>query len=196
MNAKRSFFHWNIENPKPVKKLDQSPLKKTVHLPTFATAPLDQVETHKMEFAMFNTEGDIAKEYVEYEEHKEYNEEFNTDRSIVKGHINSHEEVRAPRLWICGGYSQDEFRAFKHQWSLFRGYHSGMDEVELRYQLLDSITGPLEEAMYDAFGDETYTIPDNRMLEELEKFAVKEIIKHVKYPTKISEKNPVNRILR
>jgi hypothetical protein len=31
-------------------------------LPTIATAPLDQVETHKMEFAMFNTEGDIAKE--------------------------------------------------------------------------------------------------------------------------------------
>jgi hypothetical protein len=111
--------------------------------------------------------------------------------STAKGHINSHEEVRAPRLWICGGYSQDEFQAFKHQWSLFRGYHSGMEDMELRYQLLDSINGPLEDAMYDAFGDETYTIPDNRMLEELEKFAVKEIIKHVKYPTKISEKNPV-----
>jgi hypothetical protein len=63
-----------------------------------------------MEFDMFNTEGNIAKEYevyVEYEGYEEFDEEFNTDRSIAKGHINPHEEVRAPRLWICGGYSQD-----------------------------------------------------------------------------------------
>ena len=49
-----------------------------------------------MELDTFNTEGDIAKEYgvyVEYEEYEEYNEEFHTDRSIAKGHINSHEEV-------------------------------------------------------------------------------------------------------
>jgi hypothetical protein len=181
-----------VKKPRPALNAHEDP-------PTIATATLDQVETHKREFAMFNTEGDIAKvyvEYEEYEEYEEYNEEFNTDRSTAKGHINSHEEVRAPRLWICGGYSQDEFQAFKHQWSLFRGYHIGKEDMELRYQLLDSINGPLEDAIYDAFGDETYTIPDNRMLEELEKFAVKEIIKHVKYPTKISEKNPVNRILR
>jgi hypothetical protein len=113
-----------------------------------------------MEFAMYNTEGDIAKEYVEYEVHKEHNEEFNTDRSIVKGHINSYEEVRAPRLWICGGHSQNEFQSFKHQWSLFRGYHRGMDDGELRYQLLDSISGPLEDAMYEAFGNRTYAIPE------------------------------------
>jgi hypothetical protein len=126
--------------------------------------------------------------YVEYEE---LNEEFNTDRSIAKGHINSHEELRAPRLWICGGYSHDEFQAFKHQWSLFIGYHRGMDDKEFRYQLLDSINGPLEDTMYDAFGRKIYTIPDTTMLEELEKFAVKETIKYVNYSTKISEENPV-----
>jgi hypothetical protein len=66
-----------------------------------------------------------------------------------------------------------------------------MDDKELRYQLLDSINGPLEDAMYDAFGSKIYTIPDNIMLEELEKFAVKEIIKYVNYSTKVSEENPV-----
>jgi hypothetical protein len=54
-----------------------------------------------------------------------------------------------------------------------------MDDKELRYQLLDSINGPLEDAMYDAFGSKIYIIPDTIMLEELEKFAVKEIIRYV-----------------
>jgi hypothetical protein len=122
-----------VKKPRPALNAHKDPL-------TIATAPLDQVETHKMEFAMFNTEEDIAKVYVEYEEYEEYNKEFNTDRSTAKGHINSHEEVRAPRLWICGGYSQDELQAFKHQWSLFKGYHSGMDDKELRYQLLTKMS--------------------------------------------------------
>ena len=51
-----------------------------------------------------------------------------------------------------------------------------MDNGELRYQLLDSINGPLEDAMYDIFGSKLYTIPDTVLLEELEKVAVKEII--------------------
>ena len=93
------------------------------------------MKTYKTEFDMFNMNRNMAKEYegyVEYEEYEEFDEEFNTDRSIAKGHITSHEEVRAPRLWICGGYNQEEFQAFKHQWSLFRGCHSGMDNRELR----------------------------------------------------------------
>jgi hypothetical protein len=179
-----------ISTPRNTVKKTRPALSAHVDLPTLATAPHDQVKTHKMEFDIFNTEGDIAKEYEVYVEYKE-DEEFNDDRSIAKGHINSHEEVRAPRLWICGGYSQDEFQAFKHQWSLFRGYHNGMDDKELRYLLLDSINGPLEDAMYNAFGSKIYTIPDTIMLEELEKFAVKEIIKYVNYSTKVSEKNPV-----
>jgi hypothetical protein len=89
------------------------------------------VKTYKMEFDMFNTNRNMAKEYVDYEEYEEFDEEFNTDRSIAKGHITSHEEVHAPRLWIRGGYNQDEFQAFKHQWSLLRGCHSGMDDREL-----------------------------------------------------------------
>jgi hypothetical protein len=93
------------------------------------------VKTYKTEFDMFNMNRNMAKEYegyVEYEEYEEFDEEFNTDRSIAKGHITSYEEVRTPRLWICGGYNQEEFQAFKHQWSLFRGCHSGMDNRELR----------------------------------------------------------------
>ena len=46
--------------------------------------------------------------------------------------------------------------------------------------------------MYDVFGSKIHTISDTEMLEELQKFAVKEIIaKPVNYSTKISEKNPV-----
>jgi hypothetical protein len=67
-----------------------------------------------------------------------------------------------------------------------------MDDRELRYQLLDNINGPLEDAMYDVFGSKIYTISDTVMLEELEKVAVKEIIaKSVNYSTKFSEENPV-----
>ena len=67
-----------------------------------------------------------------------------------------------------------------------------MDERELRYQLLDSINGPLEDAMNEIFGSNFYTIPDIILLEELEEVAVKEIIaKSVNCSTKFSEKNPV-----
>jgi hypothetical protein len=85
-----------INTPRNTVKKPRPALNAHEDLPTIATAPLDQVETHKMELDTFNTEGDIAKEYgvyVEYEEYEEYNEEFHTDRSIAKGHINSHEEV-------------------------------------------------------------------------------------------------------
>ena len=50
-----------------------------------------------------------------------------------------------------------------------------MDDRELRYQLLDSINGPLEDAMYETFGSKIYTIPDTILLEDLEEVAVKEI---------------------
>ena len=113
---------------------------------------------------MFNADRIMAKEYEEYGE------------VDTKGHTNPHEEVLAPRLWIRGGYNQDEFQAFTHQWSRYRGCYSWMDGRELYYQLLDSINGPLEDAMYDIFGSEIYTIPDTVLLEELEKVAVKEII--------------------
>ena len=168
-----------INTPRNTVKKPQPALNAHDDLPNLATIPLDHVRTHKMEFNMFNTDRNSAKEYkecVEYEEHKVFDEDFNTDREIANGHITSHGEVLVPRLWICGGHTQDEFQAFTHQWSLYRGCYSGMNDIELRYQLLDSITGPLEDAMYDAFGNETYTIPDNRMLEELEKIAVKETI--------------------
>ena len=67
-----------------------------------------------------------------------------------------------------------------------------MDDRELRYQLLDSINGPLEYAMYDVFGSNIYTISDTIMLEELEKVAVKETIaKSVNYSTEFSKEHPV-----
>jgi hypothetical protein len=184
-----------INTPRNTVKKPRPALNAHGDLPTLATIPLDHVKTHKMEFNMFNMDRNSAKEYeeyVEYEEHKVFDEEFNTDREIAKGHITSHGEVLAPRLWILGGYNQDEFQAFTHQWSLYRGCYSGMNDIDLRYQLLDSINGPLEDAMYDIFGDKIYTISDTLMLEELEKVAVKEIIaKSVNYSTKISEVNPV-----
>ena len=59
-----------------------------------------------------------------------------------------------------------------------------MDDRELRYHLLDSINGPLEDAMYNIFSSNIYTIPDTLLLEELEKVAVKKIIaKPVNYST-------------
>ena len=79
--------------------------------------------------------------YEEYMEHKEFDEEFNHDRDIAKGHITFQfkvdrededyklQEVQCPVL--RGGCNQDEFQAFTQQWSLYRGYHSGMDEREL-----------------------------------------------------------------
>ena len=144
------------------------------------------MKTHKMEYDMVNADWTMTKEYEEYVEYEEY-EEFDT-----KGYITSIGEVFVPGLWTRGGCNQNEFQAFKHQWSMYRGCHSGMDERELRYQLLDSINGPLEDAMNEIFGSNFYTIPDIILLEELEEVAVKEIIaKSVNCSTKFSEKNPV-----
>ena len=134
---------------------------------TPATGPLDQVKTHKMEYNMFNADRTLATEYEEYVEYGEY-EEFDT-----KEYITTIGEIFVPRLWTHGGCNQEEFQAFTHQWSLYRGCHSGMDDRELRYQLLDSINGPLEDAMYEIFGSKIYTIPDTILLEELEEVAVK-----------------------
>jgi hypothetical protein len=159
-----------IHTPRNTVKKPQPALNAHEDLPTLTTGPLDQVKTHKMEYDMFNADRTMAKEYEKYVVYKEYGE-FG-----AKGHITSHEEVLAPRLWIHGGYNQDEYQAFTHQWSRYRGYYSKMDDRELRYQLLDSINGPLEDAMYDVFGSKIYTISDTVMLEELEKVAVKEII--------------------
>ena len=108
---------------------------------TVATDPLDQVKTHKMVYNMFNVDRVMAKEYEEHVEYKEYGE------VEAKGHTTPHEGVLAPRLWVHGGYNQDEFQAFTHQWTRFRGCYSEMDDRELHYQLLDSINGPLEDAM-------------------------------------------------
>jgi hypothetical protein len=49
-----------INTLKNTVKKPQSALNAHENLPTIATAPLDQVETHKMEFDRFNTEGDIT----------------------------------------------------------------------------------------------------------------------------------------
>jgi hypothetical protein len=141
--------------PRNTVKKPQPALNAHEDLPTIATAPLDQVETLEMEFAMFNTQGDIAKVYVEYEEHEVYNEELNTDRSLL------------------------------------RGYYNRMDEEELRYQLLNSINEPREDAMYEPLGSKIYTTHETFMVKELEKSAVKKTIKYVNYPTKVPEKNPV-----
>ena len=92
---------------------------------------------------------------------------FNIDRDITKGHTTFQfkedrededyklQEVPCPLL--RGGCNQDEFLAFTQQWSLYRGYHSGMDEREIRRQLLNSIDGPLEDDMYDVLGSNVNT---------------------------------------
>jgi hypothetical protein len=143
------------------------------------------------EFDMFNTDMNIAKEYDEYVEHEEH-DEFNTDRDIFKGHITYKFEQDSKLLWLRGGCNRAKFRTFTQQWSLYKGCHSGMDDRELRQQLLNSIDGPLEDDLYDVLGSKINTISETDILEVLEKLAVEEIItKYVNYSTMASKKNPV-----
>jgi hypothetical protein len=86
-------------------KKPQPALNAHEDLLALATGPLDQVTTHEMVYDIFNADRTMAKEYEEYVEYEEYGE-FD-----AKEHITSHGEVLAPRLWIRGGYNQDEFQS-------------------------------------------------------------------------------------
>jgi hypothetical protein len=119
---------------------------------------------------MFNT---TTFESSENEEDKVVDMVFDRNRDIAEGHTTSFEfeeqgyhtdkfeqnsdrqEVQCPLL--RGECTQEEFKAFTQQWSLYAGCQGGMDERELRQQLLNCAVGPLEDIMYDALGG-----PENR----------------------------------
>ena len=77
----------NTDNkPRPALNAHKDPL-------TLASGPLDQVETQKMVYNMFNADRTMAKEYQECREYVEYKEYGEVD---AKGHITPHEDVLAP----------------------------------------------------------------------------------------------------
>ena len=94
---------------------------------------------------------------VEGRKNKEFDERFNTDRDIAKGHItfqfkedredeeyiNLKKKVEVQRPMLREGCNLDEFKS---------EYNDGMDDRELRQQLLRCLDEPLEAAMYDALG--------------------------------------------
>jgi hypothetical protein len=134
---------------------------------------------------VFNMDRDIAKGRFTYEEH-EY--EFHTDKFEQDS---DNQEVPCPLL--RGGCNQGEFKAFAQQWSLYAGCQGGMDERELRQQLLNCAVGPLEDVMYDALGSKLDTLSESDLMEELEKLAVVKIVavvQAVNYPAMIFEENP------
>ena len=106
---------------------------------------------------------------VEEREHKELDEEFNTDRDIAMGHItfkfkedredeeyiNLKKKVEVPRPMLCDGCKLDEFKSFTLLWRLYAECNDGMDDRELRQQLLRCLDGPLEAAMYDALANQS-----------------------------------------
>jgi hypothetical protein len=84
--------------------------------------------------------------------------------------------------------------ACAQQWSLYAGCHGGMDERELRQQLLNCAVGPLEAVMYDALGSKVDTLSETNLMKKLEKLAVVKtvaVMQAVDYPAMISEENPV-----
>jgi hypothetical protein len=105
-----------------------------------------------------------AGKYMEYED-KDY-EDFdmlNTDRVIVKGHINfkfkeNKKEVEVTRPTLRDGCNLDEFKSFTLQWRLYAGCQGEMNDRELRQQLLNCTDGPLEATMYDTPGSKVDTL--------------------------------------
>ena len=135
---------------------------------------------------VFNMDRDIAKGRCTYE-FKEYEYEFNTDK--FEQH-SDHQEVPCPLL--RGGCNQGEFKAFAQQWGLYAGCQGGMDERELRQQLLNCAVGPLENIMYNALGSKLDTLSESDLMEELAKLAVVKsiaVVQAVHYPAMISKEN-------
>ena len=72
---------------------------------------------------------------------------------------------------LRGGCSQDDFKTFKQQWSLYAGCHDEIDDRELRQELLNCAVGPLEDMMYDTLGAKVDSLSEADLLNELEKLA-------------------------
>ena len=99
------------------------------------------------EFAkVFNT---TAIEFNLNEGDLEFDKVFYTDKFEQDS---DHQEVLCPLL--RRGCTQVGFKAFVQQWRLYAGCHGGMDERELRQQLLNCAVGPLEAVMYDTLGSQ------------------------------------------
>ena len=131
-----------------------------------------------------------------------YNEEFDTDKNIVKEHTmfkfnDINVEGNVPFPMLQDGCNQDEFRSFTLQWRLYTGGQGEMEVRELRRLLLNCIDGTLEDAMHDALGNKINTSTEADMMTELgklavdEQFTVEEIIIVVEDMYMIPEKIPV-----
>jgi hypothetical protein len=120
-------------------------------LPFLATHTPDQVKTSELELDMATVQ---KRRYEESEEYEEC-DMFHTDRNIVYipfkfeenkddegdvrdggdrtdhdiGEESNPQEVLRPLLQA--GCSQEEFKSFAQQWSLYAGCHVGMDVREL-----------------------------------------------------------------
>jgi hypothetical protein len=107
-----------INTPRNTVKKPRSALNAHEDLPTLATNPPDQVQTHKMGLDMAMVERRRYKEYEEDVEYKEY-EEFNTDRNIAKRHITS-AATPAPFLkllcWMC--WRNSPWRRSSSMWTI------------------------------------------------------------------------------
>jgi hypothetical protein len=108
-----------------------------------------------------------AFEFNENEGAREFDKVFYTDKFEQDS---GYQEVLCPLL--RKGCNQGEFKAFTQQWSLYAGCHGGMDERELRQQLLNCTVGPLEYVMYDTLGGKVDSLSETVLLEELEKLAM------------------------
>jgi hypothetical protein len=70
----------------------------------------------------------------------------------------------------------------------------GIDERELRQELLNCAVGPLEDLMYDALGAKVDSLSEPDLLVELEKLATVKTgteVQAMDYPAMITMKNPV-----
>jgi hypothetical protein len=128
-------------------------------------------------------------EFNENEGAREFNKVFYTD---TVEQDSGYQEVLCPLL--RRGCSQDDFKTFTQQWSLYAGCRDGMDEMELRQELLNCAVGPLEDMMYNILGGKVDSVSETDLLDELEKLATVKTgteVQAVDYPAMITMKNPV-----
>jgi hypothetical protein len=106
-------------------------------------------------------------EFNENEGAREFDKVFYRDKFEQDS---GYQEVLCPLL--RRGCSQGEFKTFTQQWSLYAGCHGGMDERELRQELLNCAVGPLDNVMYDTLGGKVDSLFETDLLDELETLAM------------------------
>jgi hypothetical protein len=130
-----------------------------------------------------------AFEFNENKGAREFDKVFYTD---MVEQDSGYQEVLRPLL--RGGCSQEDFKTFTQQWSLYAGCRDGIDERELRQDLLNCAVGHLEDVMYDALGGKVDSLSETDLLGKLKKLATVKTgteVQAVDYPDMITMKNPV-----